>query len=95
PNELPQPTIHDTALVRLPIWAYNRTVGRALNKETEEVALETEEFDSDDGNAQHTPSSDSTADDFELLEKSTDSLGKAKASGAQTGKANKRKNKKR
>lgn len=70
-------------------------MGRALNKETEEVALETEEFDSDDSNAQHTPSSDSTADDFELLEKSTDSLGKAKASGAQTGKANKRKNKKR
>ncbi|KAL0938662.1 J domain-containing protein C2E1P5.03 [Colletotrichum truncatum] len=96
PNELPQPTIQDTALVRLPIWAYNRTIGRVLNKNTEEVDFETEELDSDDGApAQHTPSSDSAAEDFELLEKSTDSLGKAKASGAQSGKANKRKNKKR
>ncbi|TDZ13172.1 putative J domain-containing protein [Colletotrichum spinosum] len=96
PNELPQPTIRDTALVRLPIWAYNRSVGRFLNKNAEELESETEELDSDDGEpAQHTPSSDSAADDFELLEKSTDSLGKAKASGAQTGKANKRKNKKR
>lgn len=50
--------------------------------------------DESDG-AQPTPSSDSAADDFELLE-STDSLAKAKTSGAQQGgKASKRKNKKR
>ncbi|KXH68713.1 DnaJ domain-containing protein [Colletotrichum salicis] len=96
PNELPQPTIRDTALLRLPIWAYNRTVGRALGKNNAELEIDTEDLDSDDGEIQHTPSSDSAADDFELLEKSTDSLGKAKASGAQTGgKSNKRKNKKR
>ncbi|KAF6806202.1 J domain-containing protein C2E1P5.03 [Colletotrichum sojae] len=97
PNELPQPTIRDTALVRLPIWAYNRTIGRALNKNApEELEFEGEELDSDDGEpVQHTPSSDSAAEDFELLEKSTDSLAKAKSSGANTGKANKRKNKKR
>ncbi|OLN97003.1 putative J domain-containing protein C2E1P5.03 [Colletotrichum chlorophyti] len=97
PNELPQPTIRDTALVRLPIWAYNRTVGRALGQNNVELEAETEELDSDDNEpAQHTPSSDSAAEDFELLEKSTDSLGKAKASGAQSGgRANKRKNKKR
>ncbi|KAK1999590.1 DnaJ domain-containing protein [Colletotrichum falcatum] len=96
PNELPQPTIRDTALVRLPIWAYNRTVGRALGQNNVDLKIDTEDLDSDDGEVQHTPSSDSAADDFELLEKSTDSLGKAKASGAHTGgKTNKRKNKKR
>ncbi|WYZ42578.1 hypothetical protein EsH8_VI_000277 [Colletotrichum jinshuiense] len=97
PNELLQPTIRDTALVRLPIWAYNRTVGRALGLNNAELEIDTEDLDSDDDEPiQHTPSSDSAAEDFELLEKSTDSLGKAKASGAQTsGKSNKRKNKKR
>ncbi|KAK6213661.1 putative DnaJ domain-containing protein [Colletotrichum tabaci] len=96
PNELPQPTIRDTALVRLPVWAYNRTVGRALGQNQVDLEIDTEDLDSDDGEIQHTPSSDSAADDFELLEKSTDSLGKAKATGAQTGgKSNKRKNKKR
>lgn len=57
------------------------------------------EVDSDDEPLHHTPagSSDSAAEDFELVEKSTDSLGKAKSSGAQSAsaKASKRKNKKR
>ncbi|GKT89366.1 LOW QUALITY PROTEIN: DnaJ domain-containing protein [Colletotrichum tofieldiae] len=96
PNELPQPTIRDTALVRLPVWAYNRTVGRALGQNNDDLEIDTEDLDSDDGEIQHTPSSDSAADDFELLDKSTDSLGKAKATGAHTGgRSNKRKNKKR
>lgn len=46
--------------------------------------------------AQDTPSSDSVGEDFELLDKSVDSLGKAKSSGVEkSGKSNKRKNKKK
>ncbi len=51
--------------------------------------------DDDSEPGKRTPSTDS-AEDFELLEKSVDELGKAKSSGAsQKGKASKRKSKKR
>jgi hypothetical protein len=62
----------------------------------DEQPVEDEEEDSEPG--KRTPSTDS-AEDFELLDKSIESLGKdtAKASGAsqKQGKAGKRKNKKR
>ncbi|KAK4224800.1 hypothetical protein QBC38DRAFT_484683 [Podospora fimiseda] len=96
PSELPQPTFRDTAVIRLPIWAFNSTVGRLLPKRADTNAEEYEEVaeaDSDSEPGKHTPNS--TGSEFELLEKSVDELGQAKASGTQKQKANKRKNKKR
>lgn len=103
PTELKPPSFADTAVVRLPIFMVRSTVGRIFGSKNveEDASLDAEsvEVDSDNEQIQHTPSgsTDSAAEDFELLEKSTDSLRKAKASGAQTGgKASKRKsNKKR
>jgi hypothetical protein len=103
PNELAQPTFKDTAVVRLPIWAFQLTLGRFISKRTNDEEyddeLEVEELDNDDEDSEPgkaTPSSGS-ADDFELIEKSVDELGQAKTSGTQKqgGKASKRKNKKR
>ncbi|KAB5551287.1 hypothetical protein GE09DRAFT_1125627 [Coniochaeta sp. 2T2.1] len=105
PNEIARPTISDTAVVRLPLWFYQLTVGRVLNKRNKDDSSD-DEFDNEDPAedeedsepGKRTPSTDS-ADDFEMLDKSTESLGKdtAKASGAsqKQGKAGKRKNKKR
>ncbi|PMD39712.1 hypothetical protein L207DRAFT_554666 [Hyaloscypha variabilis F] len=60
PNELPQPTLKDTALYRVPIWAYSRIMGRFVKKSEEEESDISEE---------DAPSSSSGAEDFELLEK--------------------------
>lgn len=71
-------------------------MGRVLGRTPQsDIVVELEEEDSDV--PQRTPSSDSAGEDFEILDKSTDSLSKAaKASGAQQGgKPNKRKGKKR
>ncbi|KAK4132093.1 hypothetical protein BT67DRAFT_407653 [Trichocladium antarcticum] len=103
PNELAQPTFKDTAVVRIPLWAYQLTVGRLISKRTDDSeydgddaeVLDLDEEDSESG--KHTPSTGS-GEDFELLEKSIDELGQARASGnsqKQGGKATKRKNKKR
>lgn len=91
--------------MRLPLWAYRLTLGRLISKRTEDAAedegeeAEAEILDNDDADSEPgklTPSTGS-AEDFELLEKSIDELGQAKASGNQKqgGKASKRKNKKR
>jgi hypothetical protein len=61
PNELPQPTIRDTALYRVPIWIYNRAAGRLSKK-----ASTDEDSDIEDDEP---VSSSSGADDFEVLEK--------------------------
>lgn len=62
PNETPKPTVWDTAAVKLPIWAFNASVGRFLNKApVNEEDVEVEE--------EVTASSSSGADDFEVLEK--------------------------
>ena len=104
PNELAQPTFKDTAVVRLPLWAYRLTLGRLVTKRVEgvagdedEEATEVEVLDNDDADSEPgkpTPSSGS-AEDFELLEKSVDELGQAKTSGSQkqVSKAGKRKTK--
>jgi len=63
PSELVQPTIKDTALYSVPIWVFNRTAGRFLNK----APVEEEDEEEDEG--VDTPSSSSGADDFEVLEK--------------------------
>ena len=43
PNEVPSPSISDTFLVRLPLYLYNKSLGKALNKQTpEHIAWEAE-----------------------------------------------------
>lgn len=92
------PTIKDTAIVRLPLWVFYSTVGRFLgssNAAENETVVVVDDEESDA--AQNTPSTDSAGEDFEILDKSTDSLAKAatKATGAQQGgKAKKRKGRK-
>lgn len=95
-------------MIRLPLWVFRTTVGRLVSKRTEEDstqegdghAAEAEALDNDDEDSEPgrpTPSTGS-AEDFELLEKSVDELGQARASGnspKRGGKATKRKNKKR
>ncbi|KAI0419761.1 hypothetical protein F5X98DRAFT_58738 [Xylaria grammica] len=102
PNELPPPTVKDTALFKLPGWVYAFTVGKVLGQsapapaDSEPDSADDLDDDADsEAVAQRTPSTDS-ADDFEFLEKSVGDLPKPKASGsqAQSGKAKKR-NKKR
>lgn len=86
----------DTAIVRVPVWAFRSTVGRFLPKGNPEVTEEEVGADEDSDAPQHTPSTDSAGEDFELVDQSTDSLSKGKTSGAQlSGKSNKRKGKKR
>lgn len=96
PNELLQPTYKDTAVVRVPVWLFNMSVGRILGNK---AANDEADVDADDESdvPQNTPSTDSAAEDYELVDKSTESLAKAKASGSQQqgGKPNKRKNKKK
>lgn len=84
----------DTAVVRLPAHMFDLTIGRFTGK-TDALESEIAEAEDDVDASQRTPSSESAGDDFELLDKSTDSLGKAKSSGMEkSGKSNKRKNKK-
>ncbi|POS68942.1 DnaJ domain-containing protein [Diaporthe helianthi] len=98
PSEIPQPTIRDTALVRMPIWFYGRTAGRFLSKnqdgddEYEEVEEEGTDFkevasaetDSSSGaGGKRTPSTASVDDDFELLDKSVEDVSAPKATGSQ------------
>ncbi|KAK7421952.1 hypothetical protein QQX98_001947 [Neonectria punicea] len=96
PNELAKPTFKDTAVVRAPIWLFNLTVGRFLPKKPVDLEIDVLVNDDESDVPQRTPSTDSAGEDFEILDKSTDSLNKAKASGAQQGaKANKRKGRKK
>jgi hypothetical protein len=62
PNELAKPTIRDTALCKLPVWAVNSVVGRFTKK----PVTDEDEDSLDEGEA--TPAS-SSSDDFEVLEK--------------------------
>ncbi|KAI1773941.1 hypothetical protein F4818DRAFT_420293 [Hypoxylon cercidicola] len=111
PNELHKPTVRDTALFKLPSWAYSATLGRVFGipksadnldehvDEDEEIEVAEELIDdSSSDQPQRTPSTDS-AEDFELLEKSVDSLagkpGKATGSQAQQQNKAKKRNKKR
>lgn len=56
------PTIKDTALYRVPIWAFDRVTSRFLRKAPT--------FTEDEEEEEETPeSSSSGADDFEVLEK--------------------------
>lgn len=35
-DEMPKPTIYQTAVFRLPLWLYSRSIGKALGKRTDE-----------------------------------------------------------
>lgn len=97
----------DTAVVRVPLWAFRSTIGRFLPKPTvPEIEVTAagaaaddnaqDESESASPSQQNTPATDSAGEDFEMISKSTDSLGRAKTSGAQQGgKANKRKGRKK
>ncbi|KAG6040865.1 hypothetical protein E4U41_006837 [Claviceps citrina] len=91
PNELARPTFKDTAVVRLPLYVFDLTLGRFVAKKEVEAESEATEVEEEiTGTAQRTPSDS----DYELLDKSTDSLGKGKSSGMEkSGKPSKRKNK--
>ncbi|KAG5995899.1 hypothetical protein E4U43_002952, partial [Claviceps pusilla] len=93
PNELAQPTFKDTAVVRLPLHLFNLTLGRLIANKDVEIELDVTEAEEQVDTAQRTPSDS----DFELLDKSTDSLGKAKSSGMEKSakSSSKRKNKKK
>ncbi|CAJ2501300.1 Uu.00g041530.m01.CDS01 [Anthostomella pinea] len=91
PDELQKPTIRDTALFKLPGWAYAATVGKVLGQSKatdssdDEAGGSDEELvddDEDSDQPQRTPSTDS-ADDFEILEKSVEDLPKPKTTGSQ------------
>ncbi|KAF1355235.1 DnaJ domain protein [Delphinella strobiligena] len=53
-DEIHQPTVYDTVLFKLPKWAYNSTIGKALNRQTQDAQMEElldgteEQQDSDD-----------------------------------------------
>ncbi|KAI1495685.1 hypothetical protein F5X99DRAFT_422711 [Biscogniauxia marginata] len=104
PNELPKPTLKDTALFKLPGWIYTATIGKVIGKRGAEDSDETgedevEEVADDDEDSdppQRTPSTDS-AEGFEFLEKSVEDLPKPRttSSQAQSGGKAKRRNKKR
>ncbi|PHH60410.1 hypothetical protein CDD81_1688 [Ophiocordyceps australis] len=96
PEELQQPRFKDTALVRVPMWLLSVTVGRLGPMSTKGEGDGGDSLTGDSDAAQPTPSTDSAEEEFEMVDKSTESLGRAKATGAQqTAKANKRKNRKR
>lgn len=85
--------------MQVPLFLFNSTVGRLLgsksNADADADAEELVEDESEDA-PQNTPGTDSAAEDFEMISKSTESLSKAKTSGAQQGgKPNKRKGKKK
>lgn len=46
-ESMPAPTVMDTALVRLPLWLYNQSLGRLINKSAPETTL-VEELGVDD-----------------------------------------------
>ncbi|PKS06484.1 hypothetical protein jhhlp_007232 [Lomentospora prolificans] len=99
PNELRKPRITDTAVIQIPLFAVKMATLRATGARPQPIAVDDDEEEAEDDDsepAQPTPSSSSDVGDFEMLEKSTDSLEKAKATGAQAqASGKKRRNKKR
>lgn len=99
---MPQPTLSDTALVRFPIWAFRRALGKKDTSEDqygEDLEDVVDDFVDDDSDApQRTPSSTDSNDDFEIVDTTQSVQDLAKATGNKSqgsGKAKKRTNKKR
>ncbi|KAM0814630.1 putative J domain-containing protein [Seiridium cardinale] len=95
PNEMPMPTIRDTALFRLPIWVFRRITGKkdVQDQFDEEDEVSEEIVDDDSDIPQRTPSSTDSNDDFELLDATQSVQDLAKATGSKSqgsGKAKKR-----
>lgn len=42
-DEIPKPTVYDTAVFRLPVWVYKKAVGRFMGQSPEAVLPEEEE----------------------------------------------------
>ncbi|ROW11378.1 hypothetical protein VMCG_00925 [Cytospora schulzeri] len=90
PNEIHKPTVSDTALVRMPVWFYGRTIGRLLSKKNNDGGdedydeIEEEQAGSDFKDIAADTDSSSGAggkrtpntddDDFELLDKSVEDV---------------------
>ena len=90
PTEIAKPSIKDTAVIRLPAWALRSTLGRLLpfkaeDKAEEHVVVEQAADDATDDSdpPQATPSTGSDAGDFEMVDRSVESIDKAKTTGAQ------------
>ena len=82
--------------MQIPVWMFNMTAGRFLPKDAMDAETGAGQEDEDSDVPQNTPSTDSAGEDFEMLDKSTDSLSKVKTTGAQQGgRPNKRKGRKR
>jgi hypothetical protein len=95
PTAIPQPTVKDTAIFRTPLFFYDQTIGRVIPRKTEVEEFDDIVDDEDSDEPQRTPS-DSAGEDFEMLDKSVDSLGKAKSTGTQkSAKPSKRKGRKK
>ncbi|KAI1802403.1 hypothetical protein F4811DRAFT_529620 [Daldinia bambusicola] len=79
PNELPHPTIKDTALVKLPIWAYTATLGRVFGTRTPSTSSangqlsEDENSNNNDDAADDNLADDSSSDQAPQRTPSTDS----------------------
>jgi hypothetical protein len=98
PNEIPKPTLKDTALGQVPLWVYNITIGRILHKaQTSQDPSdhlddphdsEDDEDDTEQAAADADPTVDANddAEDFEVLEK----VKTTAPNGVITGKAVKR-----
>ncbi|TQV99851.1 hypothetical protein V2A60_005281 [Cordyceps javanica] len=98
PEELAAPTYKDTAVVQVPLFLFKASIGRVFGSKAGAETEAEETADDESDVAQNTPSTDSAGEDFEVISKSTESLSKAKTSGAQQGsggKSSKRKSKKR
>ncbi len=82
--------------MQVPLFLFNASVGRLFGSKSDADAEAEEGADDESDAPQNTPGTDSAGEDFEVISKSTESLNKAKTSGAQQGgKAGKRKNKKK
>ena len=62
PNELPRPALKDTALYRVPIWAFDRIARRFIRKAPSFEEAEEEEEE------EEVSTNSSGADDFEVLD---------------------------
>lgn len=67
PNELLRPTLRDTALYRIPVWAYRRYLARYLNRG--HVLGGTPEEESEEEEVEEKEVQSSGSSDFEVLEK--------------------------
>lgn len=69
-------------MIRFPNWLLEVALGRFSQKSSPASEDELDEAEEDSDGPARTPSTDSTGGDYEMVDKSTDSLKKAKTTGA-------------